>query len=68
MSFGATAAADGVRFSVWAPSANEAAVEIGGRRVAMERAAQGIYYCFDPEAVPGARSVSYTHLTLPTKA
>ena len=43
MPFGATAAADGVRFAVWAPSANEAAVEIGGRRVAMERAAQGFY-------------------------
>ena len=55
MPFGATAAADGVRFAVWAPSANEVAVQIGDRRVAMERAAQGFYYCFDPDAVPGTR-------------
>ena len=55
MPFGATAAPDGVRFAVWAPSVNEAAVEIDGRAIAMERAAQGFYHCFDPDAVPGAR-------------
>jgi malto-oligosyltrehalose trehalohydrolase len=55
MPFGATAAAAGVRFAVWAPSASGAAVEIRGRRITMERAAQGFYYCFDPDAVPGAR-------------
>ena len=48
--------ADGVRFAVWAPSANEAAVEIDGRRVAMERAARGLLSTASiPTHVPGAR-------------
>jgi malto-oligosyltrehalose trehalohydrolase len=55
MPFGATAAADGVRFAVWAPSVPAATLEIDGRTVVMERAAEGFFYCFDPDAVPGSR-------------
>ena len=55
MPFGAAAAPDGVRFAVWAPSVPAAAVEVDGRRMPMERAAEGFFYCFDPDAAPGSR-------------
>jgi malto-oligosyltrehalose trehalohydrolase len=55
MPFGATAEADGVRFAVWAPSVKNAVAEVDGRRVPMERAAEGFHYCFDANAKPGAR-------------
>jgi maltooligosyltrehalose trehalohydrolase len=55
MPFGATAAADGVRFAVWAPSVPAATLEIDGRTMPMERAAEGFFYCFDPDAGPGSR-------------
>ncbi len=55
MPFGAALGPDGVRFAVWAPSAQEAAVEIDGRRVPMERAAGGFFYCFGPGTAAGAR-------------
>jgi maltooligosyltrehalose trehalohydrolase len=55
MPFGATVSSDGVRFAVWAPSARTAAVEVDGRRLPMERAADGFFYGFDPDAAAGAR-------------
>jgi maltooligosyltrehalose trehalohydrolase len=55
MPFGAALGPDGVRFAVWAPSAREALVEVDGRRLPMERAANGFYYCFDPDTAAGAR-------------
>ena len=55
MPFGAAAGSDGVRFAVWAPSVPAAVVEVDGRRLPMERAAEGFFYCFDPDAGPGSR-------------
>jgi maltooligosyltrehalose trehalohydrolase len=55
MPFGATVSADGVRFAIWAPSAETATVEVDARRLPMERAADGFFYCFDPDAAAGAR-------------
>jgi malto-oligosyltrehalose trehalohydrolase len=55
MPFGATAADDGVHFAVWAPSAPGAGVEVDGRRLPMDRAADGFFHCFDPDAAPGSR-------------
>jgi malto-oligosyltrehalose trehalohydrolase len=55
MPFGAALSSDGVRFAVWAPSAREAMVEVDGRRLPMERAADGFYYRFDPDTPAGAR-------------
>jgi malto-oligosyltrehalose trehalohydrolase len=57
MPFGAAAGPDGVRFAVWAPSAPAAVVEVDGRSMPMERAAEGFFYCFDPDAEPGSRYV-----------
>jgi malto-oligosyltrehalose trehalohydrolase len=55
MPFGATVADDGVHFAVWAPSAPSASVEVDARRLRMERAADGFFYCFDSRAAPGSR-------------
>ena len=55
MPFGAALTADGVRFAVWAPSANGAQVEVDGRLVPMQRGAQGFFHCFDEEAAAGSR-------------
>ena len=55
MPFGAAAASDGVRFAVWAPSARDAAVEVDGRRLPMERGADGFFHCLDGRATAGAR-------------
>jgi maltooligosyltrehalose trehalohydrolase len=61
MPFGATVADGGVQFAIWAPSASWApstsavTLEVDGRRTAMQRAAQGFFYCFDPDAGPGSR-------------
>ena len=55
MPFGAVAGPGGVRFAIWAPSVRDARVLVDGRSVAMERAAQGFFYCFDPDAAVGSR-------------
>jgi malto-oligosyltrehalose trehalohydrolase len=55
MPFGAALTSDGVRFAIWAPSAEGAQVEVDGRRVPMQRGAQGFFHCFDADAVPGSR-------------
>jgi maltooligosyltrehalose trehalohydrolase len=61
MPFGATAADGGVHFAIWAPSAawapstSAATLEVDGRRLPMQRAAQGFFYCFDPDAAAGSR-------------
>jgi maltooligosyltrehalose trehalohydrolase len=55
MPFGGACTPTGTRFAIWAPSVAGAAVEVDGRRVPMERAAQGFFHCFDPDAAPGAR-------------
>ena len=41
MPFGADVSKDGVRFALWAPSANSCNVALGGKTVAMEAAGQG---------------------------
>jgi malto-oligosyltrehalose trehalohydrolase len=55
MPFGAAVGPDGVRFAIWAPSATSANVEVDGRSVVMERAADGFFYGFDPDAAAGSR-------------
>ena len=57
MPFGATRCGrTACAFAIWAPSAQRALhVEIDGRRVPMQRAAQGFFHCFDPDAAPGSR-------------
>ena len=57
MPFGAAATPDagGTRFAIWAPSAHGVHVEVDGRRVPMQSAAQGFFHCFDPKAAPGSR-------------
>jgi malto-oligosyltrehalose trehalohydrolase len=55
MPFGAALTPDGVRFAIWAPSAEGAQVDVDGRRVPMQRGAQGFFHCFDAEAAPGSR-------------
>ena len=55
MPFGAALTPDGVRFAVWAPSADNAQVEVDGRCVPMPRGAQGFFHCFDAEATAGSR-------------
>ena len=55
MPFGAVPGPDGVRFAVWAPSAAAAVLLVDERSLPMERAAQGFFYCFDPDAAPGSR-------------
>ena len=54
MPFGAAAGYDGVRFAVWAPSASAAVVEVDGRRLPMDRAAEGFFYCLDHDAGPAS--------------
>ena len=55
MPFGAALTPEGVRFAIWAPSAEHALVEVDGRRVPMQRGARGFFHCFDAEAAPGSR-------------
>jgi maltooligosyltrehalose trehalohydrolase len=55
MPFGATVGADGVQFSVWAPGATAAEVEVDGRRLPLERAVHGFFHCVDPDASAGSR-------------
>jgi maltooligosyltrehalose trehalohydrolase len=55
MPFGAAYTPTGTRFAIWAPSVPGAAVEVDGRLVRMERAAQGFFNGFDADAAPGAR-------------
>ena len=55
MPFGAALTPDGARFAIWAPSAESAEVEVDGRRVPMQRGAQGFFHCFDTQAGPGSR-------------
>ena len=55
MPFGAALTPDGARFAIWAPSADGAEVEVDGRRVPMQRGAQGFFHCFDTQAGPGSR-------------
>ena len=55
MPFGAALTGDGARFAVWAPSASGAHLEIDGRRVRMQRGAQGFFHCFDEQAAAGSR-------------
>jgi malto-oligosyltrehalose trehalohydrolase len=55
MPFGAALTPGGVRFAIWAPSAEDALVEVDGRRVPMQRGAQGFFHCFDARAAPGSR-------------
>ena len=55
MPFGAALTRDGARFAIWAPSADGAEVEVDGRRVPMQRGAQGFFHCFDAQAEPGSR-------------
>jgi malto-oligosyltrehalose trehalohydrolase len=55
MPFGAAPTPDGVRFAIWAPSADGAQVEVDGRCVPMQRGAQGFFHCFDAEAAAGSR-------------
>ncbi len=55
MPFGATVSSDGVRFAIWAPSARTATVDVDGHRIPMERAADGFFYGFDPDAAAGSR-------------
>jgi len=55
MPFGAALTPDGARFAIWAPSAEGAEVDVDGRRVPMQRGAQGFFHCFDTQAGPGSR-------------
>jgi maltooligosyltrehalose trehalohydrolase len=55
MPFGAAATADGTRFSIWAPSAHGADVEVDGRRVPLQRDERGFFHGFDRDAAPGSR-------------
>ncbi len=55
MPFGAVVESGGVRFAVWAPAARDARVLVDGRSVPMEPAANGFFYCFDPDSSPGSR-------------
>ena len=55
MPFGADAGQDGVRFALWAPSAESCALAIGGRKVAMEAAGQGWFKANVADATAGER-------------
>jgi malto-oligosyltrehalose trehalohydrolase len=55
MPFGAALTRDGVRFAIWAPSAEAAQLEVDGRCVSMQRDAQGFFRCFDARATAGSR-------------
>ncbi len=55
MSYGASVLADGgVQFRAWAPAANALALELSGRRVAMQRAGED-FEVLIPDAAPGDR-------------
>jgi malto-oligosyltrehalose trehalohydrolase len=55
MPFGAAAAADGVHFALWAPSADGVIVDVDGRSVPMHPTADGFYRCVDAAAAAGSR-------------
>ena len=55
MPFGATVARGRRTLRDLGTPAHSAAVEVDGRRLPMERAADGFFYCFDPDAAPGSR-------------
>ena len=55
MPFGAELTEGGVRFTLWAPSAERVDLVCGTRRVAMPAIGQGWYKLLDPTAKPGDR-------------
>jgi maltooligosyltrehalose trehalohydrolase len=55
MPFGAEIITDGVRFTLWAPSAQRVDLLVEGRRLAMPSVGQGWYKLVDPVAQPGER-------------
>ena len=55
MPFGAETSKDGVRFALWAPSADRVDLSLGERRVAMPMVGQGWYKLVEPNAKPGDR-------------
>jgi maltooligosyltrehalose trehalohydrolase len=54
LELGARVVAGGVRFRVWAPSARELAVAVGGRVVSLERGADAIFAATVPGVAAGA--------------
>ena len=55
MPFGAETTGDGVRFALWAPTADRVDLVCGERRVAMPAIGQGWYKLVDRDAKPGDR-------------
>ena len=55
MPFGASLTPAGARFAIWAPSVDGAEVVVDGRRVEMQRGADGFFGCVDDKAAPGSR-------------
>ncbi len=53
MPFGAEVTEAGVRFALWAPSADAVTLDCAGRRVAMPAIGQGWYKLVDAQAKPG---------------